>query len=85
MIREIVQAQPGVRFDRAHFQSFGDSALLFEVVYVVLNPDYMTYMDIQQAINLGIARTFTHEGIEFAYPTRTLYVQNQGGTGFSAD
>ncbi|HYE97733.1 MAG TPA: mechanosensitive ion channel family protein [Planctomycetota bacterium] len=75
MIREIVQAQPDLRFDRAHFQKYGDSALLFEVVYNVLSPDYNLYMDRQQAINLEILRRFAREGIAFAYPTQTLFLQ----------
>jgi small-conductance mechanosensitive channel len=74
-VRDIVQAQPGARFDRAHFKGFGDSSLNFEVVYFVLDPDYNRYMDIQQAINLALVRRCAAEGVEFAFPTRTLHVQ----------
>jgi small-conductance mechanosensitive channel len=79
IIREAVEAQDEVRFDRAHFQKYGDFALIFEVVYYVLMADYNRYMDIQQAINLSIFERFANEGIEFAYPTQTLYVANEGG------
>jgi small-conductance mechanosensitive channel len=79
MIREIVEAQSPVRFDRAHFQGFGESSLDFEVVYFVLSPDYNTFMDIQQAINLELIRRCNAAGIGFAYPTRTLYMQQVGG------
>jgi small-conductance mechanosensitive channel len=75
IVRQCIEALPDTRFDRAHFQSFGDSALIFEIAYYVLNADYNVYMDVQQAINLGIFRAFAAEGIEFAYPTRTLYMQ----------
>lgn len=34
------------------------------------------YMDIQQTINLEIFKRFQAEGIEFAYPTQSLYLQN---------
>ena len=78
MIKEIVQAQPDLRFDRAHFQKYGDFALIYEVVYYVLSPDYNLYMDRQQAINLAIFRRFAQEGIGFAYPTQTLYLQRAG-------
>ncbi|HQU41273.1 MAG TPA: mechanosensitive ion channel family protein [Pirellulales bacterium] len=74
MIREAITAQERTRFDRAHFKSFGDSSLVFESVYYVLSPDYNLYMDIQQAINLALVRRFGAEGIEFAFPTQTLYV-----------
>lgn len=72
MMREIVIRQKNVRFDRAHFRDFGESALNFEVVYYVLSPDYNEYMDIQQAINLEIMERFEEAQIEFAYPTRTV-------------
>lgn len=75
VLREIVSGQPGVRFDRAHLRSFDDSAVTFEVVYYVLDPDYNRYMDIQQDINLAIFRRFEREEIEFAYPTRTLHLR----------
>jgi small-conductance mechanosensitive channel len=32
-------------------------------------------MDLQQAINLALVRRFADEGIEFAYPTRTLFLE----------
>lgn len=72
MVRSAVEQQGDVRFDRAHFQGFGESALKFEVVYYVLSPDYNRYMDIQQAINLELMDQFEREEIEFAFPTRTL-------------
>jgi small-conductance mechanosensitive channel len=73
MVAEIVEAQEHVRLDRAHFKSFGDSSLDFEVVYYVESPEYTLYMDRQQAINLALIRRFEAHGIEFAYPTRTLF------------
>ena len=75
VLREIVQAQPKTRFDRAHFKEFGDSALVLEAVYFVLDSDYNLYMDTQQAINLEVIRRFRDEGIEIAYPTQTMYLR----------
>jgi small-conductance mechanosensitive channel len=80
-VRGIIEAQPDVRFDRCHFKAFGDFSLDFEAVYYVLAPDYAVYMDRQQAINLAIMRAFEEQGIEFAYPTQTLYVSRLGGSG----
>ncbi|TPE46030.1 mechanosensitive ion channel family protein [Pontibacter mangrovi] len=77
ILRRIVEEQPETRFDRAHFQSYGDSSLDFEIVYYVLSPDYNKYMDIQQSINMRIFHEFQRKGIEFAYPTRTLFVMNE--------
>ncbi|MDY6955259.1 MAG: mechanosensitive ion channel family protein [Pseudomonadota bacterium] len=79
IVREIIESQDGVRFDRAHFFSFGDSSLDFEVVYYVLDPDYTHYMDIQQAINLAMIDRFAELGVEFAFPTRTLHIESMPG------
>jgi len=73
-LRAIVEEREKTRFDRAHFKEYADSALVFEVVYYVLDPAYNVYMDIQQAINLEILERFTAEGIGFAYPTQTLHI-----------
>ena len=77
LIQAAVEAQDSVRFDRSHFATYGDFALGFETVYYVESSDYTQHMDILQAINLRIYRTFEDEGIEFAYPTQTLFVAKE--------
>ncbi|UCD85468.1 MAG: mechanosensitive ion channel family protein, partial [Deltaproteobacteria bacterium] len=61
-------------FDRAHFFSYGDFSLVFEVVYYVIGREYNKYMDIHQEINFRIKEEFGKRGIEFAFPTQTLYL-----------
>jgi small-conductance mechanosensitive channel len=61
-------------FDRAHFFSYGDFSLIYEIVYYVIGPDYNKYMDIQQEINLAIKEEFQKRNIEFAYPSQTLFL-----------
>lgn len=78
MIREIIESKENVRFDRSHFKAYGDFSLVFETVYYVLSSDYNHYMDVQQSINLQIFEQFGKEGIDFAYPTQTLFL-NQAG------
>ncbi len=77
MIREIIESLQSTRFDRSHFKEYGDSALVFETVYFVLSSDYNLYMDIQQAINLAIYDRFQQRQIEFAFPTRTVWVHQK--------
>ena len=74
IVREIIAAQEDAAFDRGHFAAYGDFSLNFEFVYYVTGSDYNKYMDIQQAINLAIFEAFEREGIEFAYPSQTLFV-----------
>jgi small-conductance mechanosensitive channel len=73
--RNVIAAQPLVRFERAHFKEFGESALVYECVYFVLSPDYLVFMDTQQRINIALVEALKAEGVEFAYPTRTVIVQ----------
>ena len=80
IIREAVELQGNTRFDRSHFMEYGDFSLKFESVYYVLGPDYNVYMDIQQAINLYIHEQFEKAGIDFAYPTQTLFLEKLIGT-----
>lgn len=75
LIRDAIVAQSNVRFDRAHFKQFGDSALVYEAVYIVLSPDFNEYMDIQQNINFQLYREFEKAGIGMAFPTRTVMLR----------
>ncbi|MFZ2419183.1 MAG: hypothetical protein WAW22_11785, partial [Smithellaceae bacterium] len=77
IVGDIIKKQENARLDRVHFKEYGDSSLNFEVVYFVAKPDFNLYMDVQEAINLEIFRRFQEEGIEFAYPTQTLYIQRE--------
>ena len=77
IIEDIIDKQPSARFDRAHFQTFGDYSLDFEIVYYVESSDYKLYMDSQQAVNLEIVRQFAEAGIEFAYPTQSIVVERE--------
>ena len=75
LIQSAIDSQSRARFDRSHFTSYGDSALNFETVYYVESSDYATHMDILQSVNLAIYRSFATEGLEFAYPTQTLFIE----------
>lgn len=81
IIKEVLEKQENARLDRAHFKEYGDFSLNYEIVYYVQSPDYYLYMDIQQAVNLEIYRRFQEEGIEFAYPTQTLFLRRENNNG----
>ncbi len=74
IIKRIIDEQADLKFDRAHFSSFGNSSLNFEIVYLVSGSDYNLFMDKQQLINLAIFEEFENEKIEFAYPTQKIYI-----------
>jgi small-conductance mechanosensitive channel len=63
----------GARLDRVHFTTFADSALLFDIVYHIESAEYPDYLDAQQQFNFTLMERFAELGIEFAYPTQTIY------------
>lgn len=74
VVRKLVESHENLRFHRAHFKAFGASSLDYEVVYIVKDPAYGVYMDMQQSLNLGLMRELKALGVEFAFPTQTVYI-----------
>lgn len=81
MIQSIIDAQEHSTFNRCHFTEFADSSLNFELVYYIDTRDFTVALNEQQAINLGIMEAFAREGIEFAFPTQTVYLEGDSLTG----
>lgn len=77
IIQKIVDGESGVRFNRVFFTTFGDSALLFDLVYYVESDVYVDFLQAQQNINFKIKEVFEQEGIEMAFPTQTIYLQKE--------
>ncbi|WYX35874.1 mechanosensitive ion channel family protein [Achromobacter xylosoxidans] len=74
IIRAQIERQPDTRFDRAHLARMAESALEFEAVYYVMSADYNRYMDLQQAIYLGVMRDLQAAGIALALPESILHL-----------
>ncbi|WP_216912937.1 MULTISPECIES: mechanosensitive ion channel domain-containing protein [unclassified Synechococcus] len=66
LVEEVIRAHPPAAFDRCHFLRFADGALEFQYVFFVPDSSVVVYLDLQQAINLGILQAFQSQGIEFA-------------------
>jgi small-conductance mechanosensitive channel len=77
IVEQIIIDHPDVTYDRGHFATFGAFSLDLEFVYFVLSNDYIQYMNIQQDVNFRVLREFEKLGIEFAYPTQTLFVNKE--------
>ncbi|MCD6115203.1 mechanosensitive ion channel family protein [bacterium] len=75
IIQKIIEEEEMTRFDRVHFVEYGDFSLNFEISFYVKTSDYKTFLDIQQKILFKIREEFQNQGIEFAYPTQTLYLK----------
>jgi small-conductance mechanosensitive channel len=57
-----------------YFNRFGDFSLNLEVIYWYRNTDWKAYTKVFQALNLELKERFDAEGLNFAFPTQTLYM-----------
>ena len=80
IVAELVKGIQGVAFDRCSMSAFGPSSLDFDLVFYSLNPDFNRSMALRSKVLLALFRKFGEEGIEFAYPTQTLYISGAGKT-----
>ena len=74
ILEAIVKTFKDTEFVRSSFVEFADFSLNFELVYDVLSPDHSQYIEINHQIRLKIFETFSKEGIQFAFPTRTIHI-----------
>ena len=72
ILEEIVKDQPQIKDDfAAGFNGFGDFSLNILFIYYVKPEGH--WLDTQTLVNKEILRRFNKEGLEFAFPTQTIY------------
>lgn len=59
---------------RVFFNDFNSASLNILVIYWYHPPAYWDYLAFTQRFNREVLRRFNEEGIEFAFPTQTLYL-----------
>ncbi len=74
ILREVMDQHAGTETSRAHFKSYGESALILDVAHWCKYLDYSEYLSCMEEINFEIKRRFEDEDIEMAYPTQTVYL-----------
>ncbi len=72
-----MEQHPGTDTSRAHFKSYGESALILGVAHWCEYLDYAEYLTCIEEINFEIKQRFEQEGIEMAYPKQTVHLMNQ--------
>ncbi len=75
IVEDIITPIERASFERVHFKSLGDYSLNYSVVYNVHAPEYASYLDVQQIINLALYEKFEKLGLEFAFPTQTVLIE----------
>ena len=67
---------------QVRFNNFAESSLDILVIFNLMVEDYASELREREAVLLQIMDLVKDAGVEFAFPTRTLYIEN--GTGDSA-
>jgi small-conductance mechanosensitive channel len=75
IVKNIIGNQENARFDRGHLKNVSASSVDYEFVYWVTKPDYLTYMDVQEKINLKILDAFAERKISLAYPAQRVLLE----------
>ncbi len=79
IITEILDNHEGMHPDfppRVFFNDFNDASLNILMIYWYHPPEYWDFLAFSQKVNMKIMRAFEEEGIEFAFPTQTIYLAN---------
>jgi len=79
MIREILENHEGMKDDfppRVFFNGFNDWSLNIMVIVWYHPPNYWDFQEWLQKTCLEIMRRFEAEDIDFAFPSRTIYMAN---------
>lgn len=72
IIKEIIKKQDKAFFDHATMMTLGDYSFDFEIVYILEDPDYNFFADIQQSVNFEIIETLRQNKIALAVPTQVV-------------
>lgn len=75
IVEEIINKQEAVEYEWALLKDLQDSYVEVLVSYIVKNDDKIFALKAHDKILLEILEVFAKEGIDFAYPTQTLYTK----------
>jgi small-conductance mechanosensitive channel len=75
LLESIVREHSTARFERCHLVSLGESSVQFELSYFVQQPKLNPLFDLQQAVNFRIIEEFKRTGVEFAYTTQRVLLE----------
>jgi MscS family membrane protein len=61
-----------------NFDRFGDSSLDILVYFFTKTTVRGEYLAVKEDVNIKIMEILSGEGVEFAYPSRAVYLENTG-------
>ncbi|MFP4471266.1 MAG: mechanosensitive ion channel family protein [Bacteroidales bacterium] len=77
IIKDVLKDHEGMHPEfppRVYFSEFNSDSLNLMVLYWYHPPDYWAYMEFSEKVNFEIFSRFNEAGIDFAFPTKTLYL-----------
>ncbi|MGD8764321.1 MAG: mechanosensitive ion channel [Desulfobacteraceae bacterium] len=77
LVKDILDNHEGMHEDfppRVYFNDFNSASLNIMVIYWYHPPNYCDFMAFTERFNREVFRRFSEEGIDFAFPTQTLYL-----------
>lgn len=75
-IKEIIDLDPLLKFDRCNLIRFGASSLDFEIVAWMLDSDFNRFAETQHQLLIRIFEKFQKEGINIPFPVTTVMLQD---------
>jgi len=78
-IEKILAEHPGVdqEFSLVKFDNFEDSALSIFLYYFSKSKEWAVYLQVRQEVNMQIMQLLESLDLAFAFPSRTLYIEQQ--------
>ncbi len=77
ILKDILQDHEGMHPDfppRVFFSDFNDWSLNLLMIYWYHPPEYWDFMAFTERVNMQILERFNAEGIEFAFPSQSIYL-----------
>ncbi|MCF7848597.1 MAG: mechanosensitive ion channel family protein [Kiritimatiellales bacterium] len=77
IVKELLAEHEGMKADfppRVFFTDFNDCSLNIRAIYWYHPPDYWAYLAFSEKLNMDVLKRYNEAGIEFAFPTRTVYM-----------
>ena len=80
-IEQLLCEHPGVdqSYKLVKFDEFDDSSLSIFLYYFSSSKVWEEYLQVRQEVNLQIMDLLESQGLEFAFPTRTLHIEQPAG------
>lgn len=77
MIKKVIEKEDDIMFERSKLIELGSYSINFKTSYLIQNKSYITYLEKNENILLGILELFEKEKIKIALPTQVIHTDNE--------